>query len=144
MPQDKKAIDKVFQFTGALGTFAAKIDMAYLNGLVSKDAYEDLKRFKDIRNDFAHELDIRNFNSESIKVVADLLKLIDEYVAEGSADAKGAMKFMELDVGAKPAIFAMHAEKRKKLPRERYLMTAQLFAQKMSVADLKQRPLPFI
>lgn len=144
MPQDKKAIDKVFQFTGALGTFAAKIDMAYLNGLVSKDAYEDLKRFKDIRNDFAHELDIRNFHSESIKIVADQLKLVDDYVAEAQPDSAGKMKAMELDVGAKPAIFALHAGRRKKLPRDRYLMTAQLFTVKLATADLKHWPLPFI
>ena len=144
MPQDKKAIDKVFKYPGSLSSFAAKIDVAYLNGLVSKDAYEDLKRFKDIRNDFAHELDIRNFNSESIKIAADRLKLIDEYVVDGAPDAKGNMKFMELDVGAKPAIYALHATKRKKLPRDRYLMTAQLFTVKMATADLKFWPLPFI
>jgi len=144
MPQDKKAIDKVFKYPGPLSSFAAKIDVAYLNGLVSKDAYEDLKRFKDIRNDFAHELDIRNFNSESIKIIADQLKLIDEYVVDGAPDSQGNMKFMELDVGAKPAIYALHATKRKKLPRDRYLMTAQLFTVKLATADLKFWPLPFI
>lgn len=141
---DKDALNKVFQFSGPLGSFSAKIDVAYLNGLLTKDAYEDMVRFKDIRNKFAHKLDIRTFDSDSVRDSAKNFKLIEEYVAEAQPDTEGRIKALALDVGSKPAVFASSVIKRKKVPRDRYLMTAQLFTVKLATVDLKNYPLPFI
>lgn len=141
---DKDALNKVFQFSGPLGSFSAKIDVAYLNGLLTKDAYEDMVRFKDIRNKFAHKLDIRTFDSDSVRDSAKNFKLIEEYVAEAQPDTEGRIKALALDVGSKPAVFASNVTKRKKVPRDRYLMTAQLFTVKLATVDLKNYPLPFI
>jgi DNA-binding MltR family transcriptional regulator len=141
---DKDALNKVFQFSGPLGSFSAKIDVAYLNGLLSKDAYEDLARFKDIRNKFAHKLDIRTFDSDSVRDSAKNFKLIEEYVAEAQPDTEGKVRALALDVGAKPAVFANNVSMRKRVPRDRYLMTAQLFTVKLATVDLKNYPMPFI
>jgi hypothetical protein len=107
-------------------------------------AFDDLRRFKDIRNDFAHKLDIKYFDSESIRDSASNFKLIDEYVAETELDADGRAKSANFALDAKPAIFALHASMRKKNPRDRYLMTAQLFTIKLAPSDLKNYPLPLI
>ena len=41
---------------GPLGTFSARIDLAYCLGLTSDDEYRDLNLVRKIRNDFAHRL----------------------------------------------------------------------------------------
>ena len=43
-----------FRSSGALGSFAAKIDLALLTGLLTEDAHKDLNTMRCIRNVFAH------------------------------------------------------------------------------------------
>jgi transposase-like protein len=129
--------------TGQL-QFATKIDMAFANGLISRNAFLDLVRLKDIRNDFAHHLNIKNFNSQSIRDSAANFILINDYVAETELDSEGKMIFANLAFDAKPAIHALHANQRKKNPRERYVMTAQLLTIRFAPCDLINYPLPFI
>ncbi len=58
---------------GTLSTFAAKIDIVVLLGLVTKSIASDLKIIRDIRNDFAHNVvhretqDRLSFESPSVK-----------------------------------------------------------------------------
>ena len=52
--QDKKVLTAVFENNGPTSTFSAKIDLAYLFGLLSSDARHDLHLLRKIRNDFAH------------------------------------------------------------------------------------------
>ncbi|MEO9611710.1 MAG: MltR family transcriptional regulator [Nitratireductor sp.] len=53
--------DKLFEFKGPLGTFSAKIDMAYAVGAISQDAHRTLHILRDIRNAFAHATDEMDF-----------------------------------------------------------------------------------
>lgn len=54
--QEPKIIEKLFRPSGPIGSFSAKIDLAYLMGIVSEQAHKDLVNMKNIRNMFAHEM----------------------------------------------------------------------------------------
>jgi hypothetical protein len=53
---DKKEVGKILGDTpnAPLGAFSARIDLAYLMGLVSKRAHRELHLIRKIRNEFAH------------------------------------------------------------------------------------------
>jgi DNA-binding MltR family transcriptional regulator len=61
---------RLFTFNGSIGHFAARIQVAYAYGLISKQTYEDLERLREIRNDAAHTS--QNFSLYNIidKIVA--------------------------------------------------------------------------
>lgn len=51
---------------GPLQTFAARIDMAFLTGLLPRNVHTDLHVIKRIRNKFAHHAGLLDFNTEDI------------------------------------------------------------------------------
>jgi DNA-binding MltR family transcriptional regulator len=51
--RDEKIQSEFFRSSGPLGSFSAKIDLAYLMGSLTKDAWHDLDLMKNIRNKFA-------------------------------------------------------------------------------------------
>jgi DNA-binding MltR family transcriptional regulator len=53
-------------FNAPLGTFSARIKMAYSLGLVTKRQYEDLEQLRRIRNEFAHNWEPISFNDQKI------------------------------------------------------------------------------
>ena len=144
MRRDKKIETRLFQASGPLGSFSAKIDLAALIGLISLEAYNDFMVLKDIRNLFAHNLSIRDFRSQQIKDKAANFKLIDEFVAETVPEdgEDGQVRFVNFGRNSKPAIFTKNAEIRKKHAKERYLMTAQLITVRFAPCDLPKYPWP--
>ena len=64
---DQKVIEQIFGPSSALGSFSAKINVGYLMGLYSRKAYLELDCIRKIRNDFAHELHVNNFDLDTIK-----------------------------------------------------------------------------
>jgi hypothetical protein len=52
---------------GALGAFSLKIHLAHLMSLYSQTVYEDLKDIKEVRNRFAHRLEIDSFSHPEVK-----------------------------------------------------------------------------
>src|SRR5215216_1518415 len=52
--QDAKIIDDLFRPMGPLGSFSAKISMAYLRGLIDRTMFDNLNTIREVRNDFAH------------------------------------------------------------------------------------------
>jgi len=46
----------IFSYSGVLGTFSGKIDLAYYLGHISTDEYSELHLISKIRNDFAHAI----------------------------------------------------------------------------------------
>lgn len=59
---------RLFDGYGPLGSFSAKIDIAYALGIITEQIFNDLKTIKDIRNEFAHpkELEFLTFSSPDI------------------------------------------------------------------------------
>src|ERR1700730_8813835 len=53
-PLSNTVAAKIFEGSGALNTFSAKIDVAYLIELIDEEVYGELRAIKDIRNRFAH------------------------------------------------------------------------------------------
>ncbi|MGC2222312.1 MAG: hypothetical protein WA624_08070, partial [Methylocella sp.] len=52
---DPKALDEILGQTKPLGTFSARIDVAFLCGLINEKTKRDLHLIRKIRNDFGHE-----------------------------------------------------------------------------------------
>jgi hypothetical protein len=58
-----------------LRNFKAKIELAYRIGLISSKLYRDLNIIRDIRNDFAHDIEGCSFENSSVKNrVGELMK----------------------------------------------------------------------
>ena len=142
---------KMFKPSGPLGSFDAKIDLAYLMEIVSKDAYDDLNLIREIRNDFAHDLDIRSFESKRILDFTKQFKLIHTHVGNYSGqDYEPIVGFYARNPRKNPErqapkrLFVYNYEARKKDPRQRYIMTAQLFTVAFALAKLPRLPFTLI
>ena len=61
---DKKAL---FDYSGCMSTFSAKIEMSYVLGLISKELRDDLNRYRRIRNKCAHNIVIDADTKNKIK-----------------------------------------------------------------------------
>jgi DNA-binding MltR family transcriptional regulator len=133
---------KLFRPSGPLGSFSVKIDLAFLLGMIGPEARDDLVILKDIRNRFAHDLNVKDFLSRAIKDKAANFTLLESYVAE--TDPSQAAPSASLDLTAKPVIFAKHVSERKKQAKDRYLMTAQLMTIRFAMCDDAQCPWPLI
>lgn len=58
---------KLFEGTGALATFSAKIEMSFRLGLISECEHRTLTTIRVIRNDFAHVAGDLSFASQSVQ-----------------------------------------------------------------------------
>lgn len=136
LQQDQAVVERMFRPSGPLGSFAAKIDLAFLTDLISKEAHRDLVIFKSIRNNFAHQLHALDFFAERIKKECHRLRLIETQVADiedPKADqilGKPPYYQMMLQVYD----YATHLAD----PRGRYILTGRLF---VAALDFKDRRL---
>ncbi len=58
-----------------LGTLFAKIHIGYALNLYSSAVREDLMTLKDVRNKFAHDMDVRDFGHPDIRLLCDKLNM---------------------------------------------------------------------
>jgi hypothetical protein len=65
-PLSNTQANQLFEVYGPLGTFSARIDVAYFFKLVDEITYNDLRAIKNIRNTFAHAKTVLTFNSPDI------------------------------------------------------------------------------
>jgi DNA-binding MltR family transcriptional regulator len=63
---DPKNDKKIFEGTGPLATFSAKIDITYRLGLISAREHQMIHVIRSIRNDFAHKSSGVSFENQSI------------------------------------------------------------------------------
>ena len=129
---------------GALGDFGVKIDLALMLRAITEDAYKDLMTLKDIRNGFAHRTDIQDFNSQWARAKSNNLKLVETHVGELSWPMKQGDPIISFDTKAIPRIHLLEKEKKLKSPKDRYLMTAQLFMICLAPGDLPGYSMPLI
>ena len=94
---DEKVVDQTFGPNSALGSFSAKINLGYLFGLYSKEAYRELNCIRTIRNDFAHELHINDFDIDTIKDRCANLRVWEQTKVSISKveDKKDTLAFVE-------------------------------------------------
>lgn len=74
MINDPSVGREIFTHNGALGTFSAKIDLAYMLALISPSVRKDLHLLRKIRNDFAHTAKPLQFTEHRIKSRCEELK----------------------------------------------------------------------
>lgn len=78
---DKKAL---FDYSGCMGTFSAKIEMSYVLGLISKELRDDLNRYRKIRNICAHNIVIDADAENKIKSKIDNFSLLKKVFQLGN------------------------------------------------------------
>jgi DNA-binding MltR family transcriptional regulator len=120
----EKIEQNMFRSTGPLGSLSAKIDMILLLNIVSPDAHRDLETMKNIRNRFAHYLDIKDFESQRIADWCKNLRLIERHFVDPKTLASGEANPLGLNL----QMAIEDRDEKLKSPRWRYLMTAMLFA----------------
>lgn len=52
----EKAKKRLFSVNGALGTFAARVDLARMVGMITDPIWRDLDKIREVRNIFAHRV----------------------------------------------------------------------------------------
>lgn len=79
MATDPKVIDRIFDpmKNGPLSTFTARVDVAFALGIIGKGALTALKKIAEIRNLFAHRLEINAFDHPEIVKLVGKLTYID-------------------------------------------------------------------
>jgi hypothetical protein len=75
---NKKHLDSLFTFNGALGTFSSRISICYSIGIIPKDYYEEINTIRKIRNIFGHSPDKLDFESEKIATLIQNLKFLPD------------------------------------------------------------------
>lgn len=72
---DRKEVQRIFGPEQPLGSFGARITIAFCLGLISREEKADLRIIQKIRNRFAHELPGISFEDRSISDRCSALKL---------------------------------------------------------------------
>ena len=117
---DDKLEGEMFRSSAPLGSFSAKIKLGFMLRLYSRDAYNDLVRLKDIRNDFAHNFSITDFNNQSIQDRCKNFVLVDDCVLQRGTAEPGPPK-------RGVAIYIQDRDNVLATPRGRYIHTAMVF-----------------
>lgn len=143
LQQDQVIIDRTFRVSGPLGSFAPKIDLAFLMEVISKEAHSDLVIFKNIRNEFAHQLHALDFSAASINKECQRFKLIETQVADiEEADAhdklSGPPHYYQSMLQVSD--YAAHIAD----PRGRYVLTGRLFVASLDPKDFRKLVPPYL
>jgi len=135
MIDDQKVVNDLFRTSGPLGSFSAKIDLAYLMQIVSADAYRDLLTMKKIRNLFAHDIAPLSFDTSPLKDLCQNFRLIELMMCD--------MEEEEVAMPA-PRFTLKITDYRQHLahPRGRYLLAGRLFVAGFDVHDTKRKKNP--
>jgi DNA-binding MltR family transcriptional regulator len=82
-PFSAKYVDELFRYPGPCCGFAAKIQIAYLAGLYSKDIFLVLESIRKIRNEFAHGYGPRSFKDVLVKpLIAEVIRRQSQHAEE--------------------------------------------------------------
>jgi hypothetical protein len=129
VPSIKKDL---FRSSGPLGSFAAKIDLALLTGLLTEDAHKDLHIMRRIRNEFAHELTPIQFDTNArVRQLAQNFILIEKMVGPiGEKHPPRGFSF-----GLQVSDYDLLTS----LPRGRYMLTGRLFVAGLDSAARRRR-----
>lgn len=99
MVNDPKHVDSVFKPDAPLGSFGTRSRLCFLLGYITEVTYKDLKTIGDIRNEFAHKMEINSFNINSIKNKCLTLQIHTSpekfFDAMGTGEAEHQMKFYD-------------------------------------------------
>jgi hypothetical protein len=124
--------------SGPFGSFAVKIDLAYMLGLITAEARSDLINIKEIRNYFAHDLNARGFADDLPKARSMNLELVQYHVPSGEGLPPPTRP------GRHTVDFYIQGDGRPweeiHDPRKRFIWTGQVFSFALGHSDGKQQP----
>jgi DNA-binding MltR family transcriptional regulator len=112
--------DELFKPAGPLGNLDTKVKVAYAMGIVSKPAFQDLTRLVQIRNKFAHRLDVSDFEHPEVKPHCFALTLIERHLFPRGASLE------EPDSELSVRMTVEDLEDRLKIARDRYFLSVML------------------
>lgn len=133
---DEKILNETFRSSGPLGSFSAKINMAFLIGLCSKEACKELHTIKDIRNEFAHKGLTRDFDSQRVRDLANNLKFGKKWkiTIEQLSGEDGE------PVG--DPVYVSGEKEKPTTPREHYIKACQMLLTFFAIAKSVTPPTP--
>jgi DNA-binding MltR family transcriptional regulator len=128
MRREKALADELFNPSGPLGAFGTKIRLAYMLRLIAPEIYKDLIVVNKIRNKFAHDLSVKQFESQQITdlvknmhMYAILCGLAGKYRKAANAETKkGIAKNVRVGVRASTFAFALENDLRSTKDSYRY------------------------
>jgi DNA-binding MltR family transcriptional regulator len=123
----------MFHSSGPLGAFSNKIRLAYLMGLISAEFFKNLEIMRDIRNRFAHRTEIGSFDIPEISSRCFNFTIVDKYVIDPPNGIHG-------DPSALFGFENPGAAHKLKNPRERYVLSAQIFSIGIQHATVDPKP----
>jgi DNA-binding MltR family transcriptional regulator len=132
---DSAVIDDMFEGLKPLASFSARINLAYLIGLISEWVFKDLHTVRKIRNDFAHGLSESSFKSQSIRDRAMNLTLPEWFAMTVRIKRPKTEEYVDLLVYDK-AIDDITD------PRTRFLVTCRLLTSKFALQSPQRLTAP--
>ena len=88
-------------FNAPLGTFSARVKMAYALGLIAEDQYADLEHLRKIRNEFAHSWKLISFSEPRIAAHIAALNfshIDDSYPETAAAKLKSSISSLLVEL----------------------------------------------
>ena len=135
----------VFSSDNVIGTFGAKIAIAYLLGYFSEDGHKDILNLKYIRNRFAHYSEHYSFDQQSVQDRCSNFKLINSRVRGAVAHRIRNGKKVEIDLTSctEKGIWLNLVEGRDaiKKPRGRFVNTARLIMESFRCYEMGTMPI---
>jgi hypothetical protein len=128
-----------------LGAFATKIKLGFLVGIYGKNGRTELTIIKDIRNAFAHRLDIEGFGAETMRDKAMSLTFGERYTIDLQQGQEGSPPKPDPSspIGDWPWWFGIkNKEETLKSPRQRFLMSVSAMTYGLSLPHHVAMPRP--
>lgn len=89
--RDEKVKNELFRPSGAMGSYGAKVQLAYLLGWLGPELHSDLITVSKIRNRFAHFIEVKDFSDQKISAWLANLKgatLLPDIIEKAKKDAE--------------------------------------------------------
>ncbi len=130
-----KLHEELFRPTGPFGPFSTKAKFAFGIGMVSFDGWRDVQCIVDIRNDFAHRLDVRDFKTTTIADRCKNLTMGERLTRPRGYDIESEGK-------SRPRSVMFEEDRAEQLadPRSRYILTVRAIMGALDFAHVSPTP----
>lgn len=132
-PREGRTRDELFNSSGGrLGDYDTKAKLAYALGIISTQAFKDIGTIGQIRNKFAHSLEINSFAHPKIVKLCNDLKLAETTIHR---------PFPSADAGIKIRFHEPHVEEKLADPKSRFILSIKIITSGMiNVAEEHSKP----
>ena len=143
-PRYNEAFRRSSHHGRSLGGFSKKIEIAHLLGILSEEAFADLKVMASIRNSLANKLKMLSFSTPNIRDRCFSFKIVESKLRGISRDELAApFEGQENSDEKLPSSFGEDSDDLRDA-RNRYITTAQVISAGLSQAANPDAPEPLI